>query len=240
MMRDDKLIFDVGMHIGQDTAFYLAKGFNVIAIEANPLLVVDAEKRFQQEIASCRLTILNVGVGAEEGMFPFYINAQHSEWSSFDREIGSRGGCKGVIEIPMLPFERLVERYGVPYYLKIDIEGYDFVVLQRLALTGPMPRYLSVENGWPFMLDHLVRLGYAGFKFINQAKVPMMQCPSPCGEGLDIPWTFPFSASGPFGEDTPGNWKSAQDIIVDIKAYWDHPALDPNVHGWYDLHAMHV
>jgi hypothetical protein len=37
------LIYDVGMHTGQDTEFYLAKGFNVIAIEANPLLMQKAQ-----------------------------------------------------------------------------------------------------------------------------------------------------------------------------------------------------
>ena len=33
------LIFDIGMHIGQDTEFYLKKGFCVVAVEANPKLV---------------------------------------------------------------------------------------------------------------------------------------------------------------------------------------------------------
>ena len=29
---NDRLIFDVGLHIGQDTAYYLAKGFSVVAV----------------------------------------------------------------------------------------------------------------------------------------------------------------------------------------------------------------
>ena len=33
------LIYDVGMHKGEDTEFYLRKGFRVIAIEADPDLV---------------------------------------------------------------------------------------------------------------------------------------------------------------------------------------------------------
>lgn len=33
----DDLIIDVGMHYGNNTAFYLKKGFRVAAIEANPL-----------------------------------------------------------------------------------------------------------------------------------------------------------------------------------------------------------
>lgn len=233
----DKTIFDIGMHIGQDTAFYLAKGFRVIAVEANPLLVRDAEMHFKDAIAKGRLTILNVGIGDKDGVFPFFVNSKYSEWSSFDRDIGSREGLKEVIDVQMIPAEQLFTRYGTPHYMKIDIEGNDFIVLQRLTLTNIRPRYLSVENGWPYMLDELCAMGYTGFKFINQAKVQNMQCPVPTEEGNDIVWTFPWSSSGPFGEDTPGEWKSAADILVDIKAYWDNPKRDANVHGWYDLHA---
>ena len=139
-----EIIFDLGMHIGQDTAFYLAKGFRVIAVEANPLLVRDAEKHFRYEIEAGMLTILNIGAGDREGVFPFYVNAKYSEWSSFDEEIGSREGCKEIINIPMVPFEKLLDSYGTPHYLKIDIEGYDMVMLERLALTDERPKYLCV------------------------------------------------------------------------------------------------
>lgn len=237
-MSTEKTIFDLGMNVGQDTAFYLAKGFRVFAIEADPLLVRDAENHFKNEIETGRLTILNIGIGDKEGVFPFYVNAKYSEWSSFDKEIGCReGGCKEVVDIPMIPFEQLLTRYGTPYYVKIDIEGNDFMVLQRLALIDARPKYLSVENGWPYMLDLLVSMGYSGFKFINQAKVQSMQCPSPAREGRDIAWPFPWGSSGPFGEDTPGEWQTAEQILVDINAYWDTPDRDANIHGWYDLHA---
>jgi hypothetical protein len=33
------LIYDVGMNDGNDTAYYLSRGFRVVAIEANPVLV---------------------------------------------------------------------------------------------------------------------------------------------------------------------------------------------------------
>jgi hypothetical protein len=32
----EDLIYDIGMHQGEDTEFYLQKGFNVIAFEADP------------------------------------------------------------------------------------------------------------------------------------------------------------------------------------------------------------
>ena len=34
--KQDDLIFDVGLHRGEDTEFYLKKGFRVVAFEANP------------------------------------------------------------------------------------------------------------------------------------------------------------------------------------------------------------
>ena len=45
MIYED-LIYDVGLHIGQDTAFYLEKGFRVVAIEANPVLAHQVAVRF--------------------------------------------------------------------------------------------------------------------------------------------------------------------------------------------------
>ena len=44
------LIYDLGMHVGQDTEFYLKKGFRVVAVEANPILAELGASRFQSEI----------------------------------------------------------------------------------------------------------------------------------------------------------------------------------------------
>ena len=37
------LIYDIGQHTGEDTAFYLGKGFRVVAVEANPTLAEATE-----------------------------------------------------------------------------------------------------------------------------------------------------------------------------------------------------
>ena len=39
------LIYDVGMHKGEDTELYLKKGFRVIAFEADPDLVASARTK---------------------------------------------------------------------------------------------------------------------------------------------------------------------------------------------------
>jgi len=52
------LIYDVGLHRGEDTDFYLKKGFDVVALEANPELIAQCKLRFQDAIAHGRLRII--------------------------------------------------------------------------------------------------------------------------------------------------------------------------------------
>jgi hypothetical protein len=61
------------MNNGDDTAYYLWRGFRVLAIEANPDLVPKAATRFAREIRTARLTILNVGIAGEESVRSFWI-----------------------------------------------------------------------------------------------------------------------------------------------------------------------
>jgi SAM-dependent methyltransferase len=51
------LIYDVGLFDGGDTAYYLFRGYNVVAIDANPVMVERARLRFAQEIRDKRLTL---------------------------------------------------------------------------------------------------------------------------------------------------------------------------------------
>src|SRR5258705_8559783 len=80
------LIMDLGAHNGDDTAYYLQKGFRVVAVEANPLLAEQVENRFQKEGRRGRLTVLNIGVAGQAGSMSFWVNADNSAWSSFDRQ----------------------------------------------------------------------------------------------------------------------------------------------------------
>jgi hypothetical protein len=49
------LIYDVGIHDGNDTAYYLAEGYRVLAIDANPAHIERATKRFEHELNDERL-----------------------------------------------------------------------------------------------------------------------------------------------------------------------------------------
>ena len=76
-MMHKGMIFDVGMHTGKDTEFYLRKGFDVVAIEANPQLVQQTRTRLRQYVENGRLIICEMAVARDDGEIDFYVNDTH-------------------------------------------------------------------------------------------------------------------------------------------------------------------
>jgi FkbM family methyltransferase len=169
------------MHNGDDTAFYLARNFRVVAIDADPTLVNAARSRFAAQIQSGRLSVLNVGIADSEGEADFWVCERFSEWNSFHRSIASRDNSPHhSIRVPVASLSSIFEGFGVPFYLKVDIEGNDRLCLEALAgvAAGERPAYVSWESDITFCadahrkpskLDRVHELGYSRFKLIDQS-----------------------------------------------------------------------
>jgi FkbM family methyltransferase len=167
-MPQSDLIYDVGLHNGDDTAYYLALGYRVVAIEADPNLAALGKQRFRIPIMHDQLQILNVGVADREGTLPFWVCEGKTEWSSFDQSSASRGGRKcHSVDVRCVPFGDIVREFGVPYYLKIDIETHDRTCLEGLD-RNDLPTYISLELSDPSVFAALRELGYSRFKIIIQ------------------------------------------------------------------------
>ena len=180
MRMKRKLVYDVGFNIGQDTAFYLARGHRVVAIEADPTLAEDGRKRFSRDIEAGNLEIVNVGIAQEEGSAEFWICEGKPEFNSFYQGIAARNGyATHAIRIPTTRFASVMRRFGTPYFLKIDIEGNEMLCLNDLS-TSDLPTYISIESECPIdakpidaadglrVLLKLRELGYQSFKLIDQ------------------------------------------------------------------------
>jgi FkbM family methyltransferase len=217
----DNLVFDIGFNNGDDTDHYLARGFGVVAVEANPALAEAGRRRFADAIAAGRLRLLNVGVAQEAGHADFYVNQTHDVWSSFLPEWGQRGGKFSVISVPTTTLSALLREFGTPYYLKVDVEGYDWICLKDLTTT---PRYVSVEADRLEYLALLWSKGYRQFKVVNQ-------------NDHNAAHGFPPGSSGPMS-DTITDWDTLETAAYD----WLHirlgrPERSSLGHGWYDVHA---
>jgi FkbM family methyltransferase len=243
------LIYDIGMCDGNDTCFYMKKGFRVVAIEANPDLVDRAQHRFAAELATGQLTLLNVAISDDEGSVPFYVSRKDPGWSTispgFAQSMATRrGGRFDEVRVRSSRLESIIATHGVPYYMKIDIEGVDIICLHALHAFDDRPRYVSVEmpnrHDWDALaqhhyadLCHLFLLGYRGFKIMDQTRLSRIVLPRPAREGLYAPHEFTGHSTGPFGAETPGKWLSFDGIVPAYRS-----ALSRTEPAWFDLHAV--
>src|SRR5438477_11999831 len=92
----ENLIFDVGFHKGEDTSFYLNKGFRVVGIESNPFLYAVGIERFKIEIEERRLTLLNIVITDADGPVRFFVNSCVTEWGSISWDFVERHSRMGM------------------------------------------------------------------------------------------------------------------------------------------------
>lgn len=275
-IKHDDLVFDLGMHRGEDTHFYLAKGFRVVAFEADPDLVEQCRKKFAAELNSGQLVIVEgaiVANAAEQTSITFYKNPVVTVWGTIDadwKERNKRSGWDSVeITVPTVDFRSCVEKYGIPYYMKIDIEGADMVSLETLGDFDQQPDYVSIESSKLSLdaigeeLDVLESLGYDSFKAVQQATIPGSVAPRPAREGRDIDYALLPDSSGVFGLDLAGSWVDRARIMGQYRriflgyrmfgndtfvrrnpvtrVIWKalQKLLRRPIPGWFDTHARH-
>jgi FkbM family methyltransferase len=224
------------MNDGQDTDYYLAKGFDVVAVEANPRLCDAARQRFAADIAASRLNLVEAALAEQLGEAIFHINLDNDHWSSIDPAWASRGATRiQPLRVRTTTIPALFKSFGVPHYMKVDIEGCDMLALRQLLDCVERPSYVSVED-CRFGLDYVRALrgaGYTRFKLSNQATV---------AEHPDdlIGYRFALGASGSFGEVLTGAWLDADSFV----RLYSEVVRDPQTlarkappHVWWDIHA---
>lgn len=263
---DQGLIFDLGLHKGEDADFYLKKGFRVVGVDASPQLCAEVADKLRPHVESGRLTIVNKAIAKEAGSITFYNN-ESSVWGTVNPDWADRNARRGYanreITVEAITMADLVRDHGVPYYLKIDIEGMDLVALNGLQAFAERPSYVSIESDKDSFrelrreITSLSDLGYDLFKIVPQRTISRQKLPKPPREGLYVDHRFPFGSSGAFGEETPGRWLTADQAIEAYRPIFLRYALtgyDPFVTsrvarkllrlagfdaGWYDTHARH-
>lgn len=265
MAPDPRLVFDIGMHKGEDSAFYLAAGYRVVAVEASEQLCERVRARFPAEIEDDRLTIVNAAIAERSEPVTFYAS-DVSVWGTTRPDWAQRntvlGEASATTTVQGVTIGDLVEKYGTPHYMKVDIEGADMLCLEGFRGLE-VPTFVSVESekasgdGLVREFDVLAELGYTRFKVVAQQHV-QRQKPA----GLD--YSFERHASGQFGDAAPGAWLSRSQAISKYRRifaryamFGDEGLVQKAFHpfnrsgavrkasgllnkygaGWYDTHA---
>jgi FkbM family methyltransferase len=228
--KDKNLIYDIGMHKGEDSAFYLRKGFRVIAFEADPDLVCFCKNRLKIFIDQGQLTIIEGAIldpdtiGSDQKKVRFYKNSNNSVWGTVCTDWAERnerlGTSSGTIEVEAINLASIMQEYHVPHFMKIDIEGCDMVCIDALKHFRERPDYISIESDKTSFanikreLNVLIDLGYDRFQAVEQSAIPLCQSPPyPPREGEYVAQHFEDESSGLFGSELGDNWKSKRGIL---------------------------
>jgi FkbM family methyltransferase len=173
------VIFDIGANFGQKTDIFLRLGAKVVAVEPDAL----NQKVLRQSFVDYRLlkkpvVIVGKAVSNEIGSQIMWIdepgsakNTLNLKWVEVLRtdasRFGKRLGFEQAREVETTTLEELVKFYGLPFYVKIDVEGCEESVLSGLKSAV---RFVSFEVNLPQFkpealkcIDHLERIAGGGY-----------------------------------------------------------------------------
>ncbi len=235
----ERLIIDIGMSEGNDSDFYLRKGFRVVGVEADSIAVNAMKDRFAAEIDAGRLVILNRAAWSKTGhKLSFWHNEGTQGHSSLNLWHGA--GHKVEQTVESIAWPELQSVAGTPHYMKIDIEGGEVAFLESMLDFEALPTYISVECHTFDPISMLSKIGYRQFKLLNQTVLQAYPMPDPPMEGDCIAHPDWGHASGSFGRELPGaRWLDFPEIarqfamLRELREFGG--IFQPWV--WFDCHA---
>lgn len=205
------LIIDVGAGMGDDTAFYLAKGFSVLAIPHDQEEATAIEARLSDEISAGRLLVTQSDLSPADTPSPL-----------IDKAIAEYG----------LPHYIKVEAPGGERTVVTGLSG-DHGLPPNLSF--------QVNAAWPEILAHLVELGYGQFQIVRQGAKHLDPPPNPAREGRYVPMRFTASMSGCFGRElAPEKWMDIDDFIPHVtivQTRREEAQALGHKPGWHDIHC---
>ena len=248
------MIFDIGMYDGADTQYYLNRGYKVVAVDANPELVAQARESFAQELSLGRLVVVHAAISQ---------NGEDVELELCRENLGSstivahrfrekNRTSSGSVVVPGTTLGQLFKKYGLPKYVKVDIEGADELCVFDLS-AHERPDYFSFElvNHPKSSLQHLASIGFKEFRLVNQVSFLELRDETSLRHrlgsrlhkalGKTMPKTvvrdgYEFvrgHSSGPVPWLSRGRWASIEDTLE----LFDKCRAEDRLHSWYDAHA---
>lgn len=147
ILNESDLVFDVGANIGKLTHVFALLCKQVVAIEPQPSCIKALHARFHKY--SDLIKICPYAISPEKNQTSFYIADQHTMSSmsqDFIHQVQNTWSFspkwRKKITVKTTTLDALIEHYGYPQYIKIDVEGYEEYVLK--TLSKPIP-WLSFE-----------------------------------------------------------------------------------------------
>ncbi len=133
------LVFDIGSHVGDRVASFRRLGAHVVAVEPQPAPAAALRLLYGRDP---EVDIVQAAVGDSEGELELHLNLDNPTVSTASTAfIAAADGAVGwqgqrwerSIRVRQTTLDALIERFGEPRFVKIDVEGFEARVLRGLS-----------------------------------------------------------------------------------------------------------
>lgn len=145
------LIFDIGANIGSKSIIFSKLARRVVSFEPSIKLFDFLQKKFEDS----NVLVYNYALGEQVSTSNLYIvenneaynslNKKHIEITATSRKIATLNSVKHQ-QVKVEIVEHFITEFGLPKYIKIDVEGYEYEVIKGLESIVPI---VSFEANLP-------------------------------------------------------------------------------------------
>jgi FkbM family methyltransferase len=166
VLRPGMRVFDIGANVGVLSAVFASLGSRVVAVEPN----ADCVRHIQLSYSDKDIEVIQAAIGAKNGLAVLNVSDGRDVRSTVsDAWIEKMGGqdetYRGIWSrqnvVPMVTLDSLIDQFGLPEFIKIDVEGFEEKVLSGLSTQ---PSLLSFEFTAAFLQPAMQCLDMGVFK----------------------------------------------------------------------------
>jgi len=171
-VRRGELVFDIGAHVGDRVASFRRLGARVVAVEPQPALAKVLKLFYGR---SAEVSIETEAVGRSAGTISMMINIDNPTVSSaspaFVAAACEAPGWEGQrwiksVTVPVTTLDALIDKYGTPAFIKIDVEGFEEEALAGLtrAVAALSFEFTTIQRDIALAcVERCIAIGYTRF-----------------------------------------------------------------------------